>query len=176
VLGSEKREGCRNWRAALGETVADDDSIDLVITSGSTRVFARNMPEPEQQRAIADAFLGLWDQWTSAGRPGLVILDDPVAKKSIPECIAASKVTEDPCARDRASELPDDPVNLALAPGAPDGVTVLDLTGSQCDSETCHFVVGGVITHYDRGHMTSTFVRSLEPYIAPVLGELVGTR
>ena len=46
-------------------------------------------------------------------------------------------------------------------------VAVSDFTSSFCDPKTCYSTIGGVIAYFDRSHMTTTFARTLAPYLEP---------
>ena len=44
-------------------------------------------------------------------------------------------------------------------------IRVVDLTDLMCDERRCFPVVGGVLTHKDRDHLTQLFARTLGPYV-----------
>jgi hypothetical protein len=96
----------------------------------------------------------------------LVLRDGPLAPRSVPDCVASAGESTDPCALPRQDVLPEDAIDVALAQPLPPGVTTADLNTTQCDDDTCHFVVGGVITHYDRSHLSATFAETIAPYLA----------
>jgi hypothetical protein len=83
----------------------------------------------------------------------------------MPDCVAEAGDQVDPCTVPRARAAPLDPTEMAMTRPLPGQVSDLDLTPAFCDSTTCHAVVGGIITHRDPGHTTTTFALSLQPLI-----------
>jgi peptidoglycan/LPS O-acetylase OafA/YrhL len=168
VVKTEQTPACIDWKNTIGPAIAADPAVDLVLTSAATRRLVDLMPDPTTQQKIAAGFRLLWQEWADAGKSVIVMPDMAVADFDIPDCIAQAPSPEDPCALPRDVALPADPLDAALV-DPPVGVTPLDLTNALCDERTCHFVVGGAVTHYDSHHLSSTFARSLEPWIEDAL-------
>ncbi|WBU37761.1 acyltransferase family protein [Homoserinibacter sp. YIM 151385] len=159
----EQRPDCTRWKSEIGEFVADRPDIDLVVTSGAVQGYAVR-PDGPSGEAVADAFGALWTQWRSAGIPVLAVSDVPRPRgRDIPDCIVESGVDEDPCAMPRDEIVAEDGIMIAASRADDRGIGSIELYDRFCDAETCHFVVGGVITHKDNNHMTSTFAATLAP-------------
>jgi hypothetical protein len=56
----------------------------------------------------------------------------------------------------------------------PPGVSGLDLNWAFCDATTCHFTVGGVVTHLDANHVTASFNLTLLPEIGQAILRAAG--
>jgi hypothetical protein len=54
-------------------------------------------------------------------------------------------------------------------------IQVVDLTRYMCDGARCYPVVGGVLVHKDRGHLTRTFATTLAPYLSAQLNSGTAT-
>lgn len=53
----------------------------------------------------------------------------------------------------------------------PANTDTIDVNDYFCDGETCYYIVGNVITHFDSNHMTATFARTLAPVMKPAILE-----
>lgn len=169
---------CHDWRARVPDQITARADVDLVLTTASTRRFARELTR-ERQRALAEAFTETWQAWTAAGKRTLVIVDNPLSTTAdgrhvpVPDCLAAAAGVDDACAVPRRLALPRDPVDMALA-HAPPGVSGLDLNWAFCDATTCHFTVGGMVTHLDANHVTASFNLTLAPEIGRAILRAAG--
>lgn len=173
TLRVEQSDECRQWKQQVGAVAADDPSIDLIATTSGSRALTKLVSDRVDLTRIAEGFTGMWSALAATGKPVVVLRDNPLNTESVPDCVAASDAASDPCAMPRAAALPLDPIDIALSAGTPKGVTAVDLTGSQCDDKTCHFVVGGVITNYDDSHFSTTFSKSLAPYLGRALEQML---
>lgn len=163
-LDAEKSPGCTSWKQNVVDYIAAEDDVDVVLTTGSTRRYARDIPDAGKLAEIAKAFSATWAVWARAGKSVLVIPDMPLSVENPPDCIAEAPSPVDPCSLPVDTALRDDPIDIALRLDHVPSVRPLDLTGAFCDAVTCHFVVGGLITHRDEGHITTTFSISLSPF------------
>ncbi|WP_165942129.1 SGNH hydrolase domain-containing protein [Luteimonas arsenica] len=165
---AESEEDCVDWKRRVIEYLAVNDRVDLVVTSNAARRY--NFTDaPDNHRNISEGFRNAWRRWREAGKRVLVISDVPLSytpegdRVNVPTCISRSGQLEDPCAIPLKVAAAPDPMTVA-ATGNPD-VEFLDLTPFFCDDTTCHFVVGGMVTHRDDNHITPTFSASLAPFI-----------
>jgi len=160
-------EGCHAWGQRVLDEVGKGD-FDLVVTSQLTPFAAAGVPEAESDEAIADGYARYLEDLTATGTPTLVVRDMPYPKHtipSVPDCLAAADSPAD-CDGARSAWLEPDPLYDA-AEGLDDpALSTLDLSGYACTEETCPAVIGGVVTYFDASHLTATFSRTLEPYLA----------
>ncbi|MBO1750944.1 acyltransferase [Actinotalea sp. BY-33] len=168
-IDRENREDCQHWKRDLVPLIAEMQDVDVILTAGATKRYAYTEPAEELPR-IAEAFAATWRIWTAGGTPVVAVVDVPISMdRNVPDCIAAAPVDEDPCTLPRAEAAPLDPIVVAMESDPVPGVTLLDMTDSFCDEETCHFVIGGIMTHKDTNHITSTFGATLAPQIREAL-------
>jgi peptidoglycan/LPS O-acetylase OafA/YrhL len=162
----EFAESCRAWNQEVVSRVAEDDDVDLVITSASRNYVIAGLAHRAGLARIKEGYLETWKAWTSAGKEVVVIGDVPHMRVGdIPTCVAEAATDRDPCAvpADRAAH--GDPL-LAAARAADDpDVVPVDLGRFFCDHGRCHAVIGGVVAYGDENHMLSFFSRSLAPYL-----------
>jgi hypothetical protein len=106
----------------------------------------------------------------------LVLRDTPYATdlQNVPDCISSHEDDLDACDGGTAREQVDPLAEAARAMPSPD-LSVLDLTDHICSGRTCYSVVGGVIVYFDRGHLSTTFARSLAPDIEKSADALMAT-
>jgi hypothetical protein len=107
----------------------------------------------------------------------LVIRDTPAPMDTnhlLPaDCIAVNMANVDACSGNPARWIGVDPLaEAALRLNSP-RVMLVGVNQYLC-AQTCPVVIGGVITYRDYGHLTTTIVKSLAPYIEPSLVSLLG--
>ncbi|GAB3604080.1 acyltransferase family protein [Microbacterium aureliae] len=173
-LRIEQDPACREWKERVPGVAAADPEVDLIVTASGSRPMTDVISERADLQKVADGFRGMWTALASEGTPVVVLRDGPIAPESVPDCIAAERGSDDPCALPRSEALPLDPIDLALERALPRGVRAVDLNAAQCDDGTCHFVVGGVITHYDRSHYSATFSETMAPALGRELDRALG--
>ncbi|RIJ69734.1 acyltransferase [Nakamurella silvestris] len=169
---AERSASCLEWKTNVVDYIAAEPDIDLVVTTGATRRYAVEVAEESELGQIAQAFSDTWAVWTNAGKKVMPIRDMPLAQEVPGDCIAYARGAEDPCSLARDIALPHDPLDTAMESGA-DGIYPVDYLDALCD-KVCHFVVGGVITHRDTGHLSATFSASLSPYVEEDITSVLG--
>lgn len=164
----ETKMDCNAWRQAVADRIAEDDSIDLVVSTG----FTRGEPEAVFRGThddLVDGYVDLWNLWADAGKRVYAIEDVPVmGGDSIPDCVQLHETEDDPCAVSRADGLVSDPVADAAA-RIGSNATLVDLTDAFCDESRCHAVIGGVIAYRDPHHLSATFALTLIPRLRDVI-------
>jgi SGNH domain-containing protein len=98
-----------------------------------------------------------------------VLRDIPMDRTTSHRCVATGvkrhQALGPRCAIPR-SLLVRDPTAAAARRLYARGARVIDLTDFFCSRRACFPVVGGVLTHKDRDHMTAAFSATLGPYLA----------
>jgi len=168
----ENEADCQQWKNEIFDYVTDLDA-DLIVTSAATQGY--NYREPKiDTAAVSAAFEDVWSSWLDDGQTLLAVSDIPrPVGVHIPQCVLESKVDVDPCAMPRSKVVGPDSILDAAATITNERFASLSLYDYFCDATTCHFVVGGVITHKDTNHMTSTFSSTLRPFIEPEIERLL---
>jgi peptidoglycan/LPS O-acetylase OafA/YrhL len=124
-------------------------------------VTANVLSEPRPR----ESYIAGWNILNENGIRVFAIRDNPYMPFDVPECIEENLPNYQQCGADR---------NLVLSPEfdssqVPPNVTILDFSNYICGDDTCQSVVGNIIVYRDSHHLTSTYVETLEPFLAPHL-------
>jgi hypothetical protein len=172
-----KTDGCRELGKWAQESTAGD-KFDLVVTSQLSIPVeqpAQSAPPGEAATAGYSTYL---QRWAEKGTNILVIRDTPYPKganiPSIPDCIAENDEQPDACSGKRQSWLKADPLADAAAQLGIDNVKVADFSDLVCRQDRCYGVNGGLVTYFDGSHLTTTYARTLSPFIEDEIESLVG--
>jgi hypothetical protein len=115
--------------------------------------------------------LRTWRLFKTAGIRVIVTEDVPgMRPSSDPTCIAASRRATDPCAV-RRSAVVRPTLTTALAQENPDLAGYIPLDQYFCDARLCHALIGGIVVYYDSHHMTTTYSRTLGPYLGSAIAQ-----
>ena len=164
--GTVERDGgaftsCQQLNARRVDEVLNDPSIDYVLTSQvSSRAWGAANPE----RAMVDGLEDTWRDLESRGKQVVVIADNPPPPNDIPECVLENRDRLGLCAFDAD----DRPTAQAQAARRAD-VPVIDLTPWICPGGQCPAVIGDVLVYRQTSHLSSTYVRTMAPYLASAL-------
>jgi peptidoglycan/LPS O-acetylase OafA/YrhL len=166
--GSEEfSRTCRDWRAALGQRLGEDPAeYDAVVVSGYSRQRIEETPGVDDDTARAEGLIAAWGPALDAGVPIVAIRDNPIPGEDPNQCLRTrGKADPSRCdiARSKALSIPDPQV--AAAEHFDAQVPLIDLTDLYCDRQTCPAVVGGANVYRDRHHATSTYIKTLTPYM-----------
>jgi peptidoglycan/LPS O-acetylase OafA/YrhL len=153
-------DACEAWNADVQQQVATGH-FNLVFVSGLSG----------QRYATASghsAVSGLessWRQITSTGAEVVALRDNPNPSRSgvpdIPTCVAAHADYRQ-CATPVAQAVQVDP---QVEASAHTDVKLLDLNRYFCVDGRCPAVIGQVIVYRGQQHVTSTYMRTLAPYL-----------
>ena len=176
---------CREWSEAVVDAVAQDPDIDTVLTGYRSDIYKYVAPGGQLVNEFpADVVRSALQPLVDAGKRVDVLRAVPTSdgvapdgqlldlEVPVPDCIATSDQTVDPCAGPRSVRLTPDYIAAGVA-GMP-GVGVIDLTDSMCDAELCHTVIGGTTVYWDGSHLTASFSASLAPALAEQLQQPAG--
>lgn len=105
---------------------------------------------------------------THGFRPEIQALG-PAYSSGIPNCVESEIYEPSPCSASRDSVSGFEPIVEAAETVVADNFAYFDTLSIFCDAERCHPVVGGLITHKDRGHIAATFMATVAPILAPTL-------
>jgi len=175
-FGSERlTENCRAWNEwAVGEVTSG--AYDLVIMSNRSFQDVVGVPAAEQGPTSQRGYAKTLQAVTASGTPVLVLRDTPAASEAAPDCVAANPADVTICSREASSALELDPLNEAALADTSGLVSTVDLSDRFCRDERCQVVVGGLITYFDHGHLTTTFARTLVPDLAPAVSEALAAQ
>lgn len=162
ILRGTLGEQCVRWRAAIHGWLLEHPGVDTVFVS-QHRVRIRGSYADE-----VDGYLAAWRAVPRSVEKIVVIRDTPVRPPSARACVVrairrrANAGRE--CAIPRARALRPDPAADA-ARRAGGRVRLVDMTRYFCSQSHCFPVVGGVLTHKDRGHITAAYGATLAPLL-----------
>jgi peptidoglycan/LPS O-acetylase OafA/YrhL len=164
-------DSCHSWSSEVVSDVALRDDIDAVLVSALGREYV-DVSTGTRTPLAPDAALETWARWTAAGKLVVVLADTPRWNVGdVPTCVERAGLS-DPCAVPvEARE--GDPFTLAARRSNDPLIALVDLNDHFCDEELCHVAIGSVVAIGDGNHMTSTFSRSLGPYLGTELELLV---
>ncbi|MER7796518.1 acyltransferase family protein [Microbacterium sp. NPDC096154] len=154
------RQGCVPWGDEVYEAVLAAEDIDVVIVAARTFLYPAI-----HHRALAEERLSAL---IDAGKRVVVIRDVPGAlnewplshsAESVPQCVARTG-GDDACAWDPPA-IEDWLLEAARSVDA----DVVDPWEVLCDDAGCHSIIGGTIVYFDDNHLTTTFARTLAPWL-----------
>jgi hypothetical protein len=176
TLIPEKAAACQQWKADVRAYFAQHPEVTTVFTSANAGSGVAVPPGADRFETKVGGYLDAWSELPPTVTKLVVIADVPQQRTSTPVCVErALKRHRDPgraCAIPRASALRPDPMVVAAARRQ---LQVIDLTRYMCDRRRCYPVVGGVLVHKDRGHLTRTFATTLAPYLIDQLNSGMAT-
>ncbi|MGO3658800.1 MAG: acyltransferase family protein [Micrococcaceae bacterium] len=160
----ERLDNCVAWGEDVRAAVATDSEIDAVVFSNRAHT----------KRTTADAASAMLQPLLAAGKQIIAITDVPgMPSDSVkaPSCVEESSDMDDPCAWDV-------PQRSNFIVSAVDGLggATIDLGSRLCADDRCHTVIGGTIVYMDSNHMTTTFSRTLAPWLEEQLEAAVSSR
>ena len=142
---------------------------DLVVMANRISFEATTRGNKTSDELYRRGYAAVLRAWRDAGIRTVVLRDTPAPGRSVPDCVAEKKAAYQQCDGTRTSWLPSAPEQQAVADVGSPLVTYADLTDHICGPTTCSAVTGGVVTYFDASHLTATYVRTLAPYLAPVV-------
>ena len=163
----QQRVWCEDWKREAMTYLRTHPDLDGVIATHSTgNMPVQPGPGQTADDAVVDGLVQAWGAAADAGIPVLALRDNPTARPDVVACVAqmTGPTTAD-CDSSRS-------VGLGLFDGSAEAVArmpgaarLLDLTDSYCTASRCPAVIGGVLVHRDRTHLTNTFAKTLAPYL-----------
>jgi hypothetical protein len=154
---------CAAFNRGVVEWLAANPSVTTVFVSNNARLA---MAEKGLDYKVDGARRALQGLPASVTRV-VVLRDTPTVFLGTPDCIRRAvrrkRAPGRQCAVPRKRALVTDGTAVAAERLGRD---VIDLTPFFCDAKVCFPVIGGVLVHKDRDHLTQTFSATLGPYIA----------
>ena len=147
---------CAEWNDGVMAELADLRP-DAVFTTGTTTSLDTSAGYGQEQ--VVDGYPDRWRQLGELGIEVVAVRDTPRPGFDVPECLAGAEPEE--C----TSEPGDSMAETSPLEGIdlPENVSALDLTDQFCEPGVCRPVVGNVLVHWDDGHVTASYMRTLVP-------------
>ena len=162
---------CDRWRGAALHRV-ERIHPDLVVTGSATDYGVVDhdggeLGGAESRARLRSGYHGVLRRLRDASARVIALQDIPHHRAQVPDCVAGHLRHLDACA------IPEDVAvtftPLADAAHRTAGVGVVDPTPELCPHGTCPGVMGNVLMYRDAGHLTATYVRSLDDWLAAQL-------
>ena len=169
VLSREYRE-CRQWGARVMKVLLETEP-DLVISTGAARGTVVNNGRPltasESDFLKAAGHARYYRELNDAGIPVVHITDTPFMLDvgEVPQCVAINLENLEKCAVSEQSAVRSWQATGLIEKALPAGSVMVDMTDAFCSSGTCPSVIGGVIVYRDVAHMTTTYAKTLAPFL-----------
>jgi peptidoglycan/LPS O-acetylase OafA/YrhL len=163
---------CVSWVHRVIDSIRDDPPA---LTVFSNLVFLPAVGDDSVEQSYpkyVSGFRRALNDLSQAGRPILLIRDTPAPAnggyEGIVDCVASHPDRTD-CAGPRSTWVkPDAQVDAAKQlPGR--GITIVDLNDYICEKRRCYGENGGVMTYYDKEHLTATYSTTLAPYLGKAI-------
>jgi hypothetical protein len=143
--------------------------IDTIFLSGNTGAGVVVPKGQERLEAKTAGYEAAYNGLPASIRHVLVLRDPPHNRSSTNACVAraieARKAPGTACQVPIATALAPDPAIAAAERLGSPRVQTIDLTPFMCDARNCFPVIGGALVHKDVGHLSTTFSRTLGPYV-----------
>jgi peptidoglycan/LPS O-acetylase OafA/YrhL len=159
-------EECAVWKQNVAEHLKTFEPYDLILTVSDQ---AGYLAVPETGESARDATVtGLAEAWASQVERGTIVVairDWPRGRPDVVQCVELNPTDAvEQCSLPRDEAVPRfDAVRKAVVqtPGA----AMVDLRDLMCTRERCLPVIGNVVVYRNSDHLTTTFVRTLVPYL-----------
>jgi SGNH domain (fused to AT3 domains) len=177
-LPRSRRRSCSRWRSAVRRWFGRHPEVQTVFVSQLSGVGVRAPRGRNRREYQIQSYLRAWRRLPRTVRQIVVLRDVPFSTDDTPLCVEramkrrrraglACAVPRDVAMRrDAAAE-------AAGRRGAP-RVHVVNLTRHMCSPRLCFPVVGGVLVHKDKTHLTPLFAGTLGPFLLRRIERLLG--
>ena len=177
ALPEPQLSGCLTWRQEVEKWLERHPEVTTVFVSEHVGAAIRVSEGQNPHAAAVAGYVQAWSRLPASVQQVIVIRDVPHDRYSTPDCVKhAVEKGRSPgrsCAIPRSEALPADPAAEAAIAQASPRVRVVDLTAFMCSQRVCLPVVGGVLVHRDRGHLTRTFATTLGPFLRRAVDPLI---
>lgn len=165
-LSGAKEKGCINHNRDVVRWMQGGNGIKWVVVSQHDPISA----SPDLTRARIEGYKDAWATLPANVQKIFVIRNPPQIADWSGDCVErVQRRRGNPgweCKEPRSTADGGDTAILAAQePDVDPRVQIVDLQRFFCDERFCFPVVGGVLTHKDRGHITRTYSRLLGPYL-----------
>jgi peptidoglycan/LPS O-acetylase OafA/YrhL len=165
----EEGDNCHGPLQDANEALLTGEPYDAVLVTSSRYDKSR----PLQERT--DRYVQAWEPVAARGTQIIAITDVPASSEESLQCLTriGFSVTDNDCGVPRQEALAMvDP--LPQAASRVEGAGVVDLTEYFCTEDFCPAVIGNAVVNRDAGgHISSTYARSLTPFLEEDLLELL---
>jgi len=169
-LPKARRDDCTRWRSAVISWFRQHPQVRTVFVSQLAGLDVRAPRGTSEREHAVQGYLKAWRRLPKTVRQIIVLRDTPVSRDDTSLCVqralSAKKRPGVTCAFPRSVAVRRDPAAIAAQRRGRDRrVRLVDLTPYMCSSRSCFPVVGGVLVHKDKTHLTPLFAGTLGPFL-----------
>jgi peptidoglycan/LPS O-acetylase OafA/YrhL len=175
LSGRDYRE-CRVWREYALRRIERQERPALVVAASSAHYdvidgSGRRTGRDAGARALAGAYGGVLRRLRGVAPHVAVISDTPRPPLDVPSCVSQSMHDLRRCAFAPHAALARARIVSAAIARVP-GISVIDPAGRLCLARLCPAVIGDVLVYRNSGHLTASFVETLDRWLARRLPRL----
>ncbi|MGH3096643.1 MAG: acyltransferase family protein [Streptosporangiales bacterium] len=162
---------CGDWRKDALQQI-DGIAPDMVLTSSLTDYTVmegdRKLPSDASDNAFEAGYARTLERLRSTGARVFVVHEVPHPPQEMPDCVSQHLKDLRTCAFSKKTGFDFAPVGAEAAKKT-DGVKVIDPTPKLCQNGECPAVIGNVLVYRNAGHLTATYVRTLDHWLGKQL-------
>ncbi|MFE4921335.1 acyltransferase family protein [Streptomyces sp. NPDC001981] len=153
---------CDSWRQSAFAELKKIHPDVLVIADRARR---------EANRAGAEASFKVFKE---TGAKLVYMTDTPQPGQNIPDCLATHIDDITPCNRKQWQALEYTEFRAMEREVAEKyGADIIDTTPAFCAADVCPAVIGDQVVYFDNSHITSSYSKSLKPFLKPALEQIL---
>jgi hypothetical protein len=168
-LPKARRASCRRWRRAVRRWFHRHPQVRTVFVSQLSGVGVRSPAGSDRREYQIRGYIRAWRQLPKTVRQIIVLRDVPFSTDNSPLCVERAirrgRRAGVACAVPRSRAMRRDPAALAARRRGTARVHLIDLTPFMCSPRLCFPVIGGVLVHKDKTHLTPLFAGTLGPFL-----------
>ena len=177
-LEKRRRRSCQEWRRAVRRWFTRHPNVQTVFVSQLATASVRVPRGRSRERHQIQGYIRAWRLLPRTVRQIIVLRDTPYSTDNSPLCVERAmrqrRRTDIACAVARSKTLRHDAAAVAARRDRSGRVHLVDLTRFMCSRRLCFPVVGGVLVHKDKTHITSLFAGTLGPFLLRRVSRLLG--
>ena len=177
-LEERRRRSCQEWRRAVRRWFTRHRNVQTVFVSQLASARVRTPRGRDSGSYQVQGYMRAWRWLPRTVRQIIVLRDTPYSTDNTPLCVERAmrerRRTDVACAVARGKALRRDRAATAARRDRSGRVHLVDLTRFMCSRRLCFPVVGGVLVHKDKTHITSLFAGTLGPFLLKRVSRLLG--
>ncbi|MFI7383158.1 acyltransferase family protein [Streptomyces sp. NPDC049813] len=127
-----------------------------------------------RQEANRDGAEAAFKVFAEVGARLVFMTDTPQPGQNVPDCLATHLDDITPCNRKQWQALEyTDFRAMERDVAARHGAEIIDTTPAFCAADVCPSVIGDQVVYFDNSHITSSYSKTLKPFLKPALKEIL---
>ncbi|MEU6348929.1 acyltransferase family protein [Streptomyces sp. NPDC047072] len=160
-VNREYRE-CDSWRESAFAALTKSKP-DVIVVADRVR-----------QEAGRDGAVAAWKVLQKTGSQLVYMTDTPQPGQNVPDCLATHLDDATACNRPEWQALEyTDFRAMEKEVAEKYGAEIIDTTDAFCANDVCPSVIGDQVVYYDNSHITSSYSKTLKPFLEPALEKIL---